>query len=231
MAIALAVGACGGSQDAPPAPLAMHFDDMYIAKVPLDQKQSVVQTQNDWSLAKMENAKAEADLNDANTQISVARIDAQRAKLDVESKVSLKKAADESADTNRIAKAAHDLHAAESVNKAADQHVKYLEAYQDYLKVVARSAQENMYWREAQYEQAKAQVGQKNGIAPKDVKLDVFPSQEQERRKRAESGKSRVDTAKGRVMTARDTWRKTQDGADKESGVTANHVDPMASSR
>ena len=64
---------CGGPSDEPPGPLGKHLDDMYIAQIPLDQKQSVVQTQNDWSLAKMENAKADADLNEANAQLSVVR--------------------------------------------------------------------------------------------------------------------------------------------------------------
>ena len=41
--------------------------------IPLDQKQSVVQTQNDWSVAKMENAKAEADFNEANAQLDRGR--------------------------------------------------------------------------------------------------------------------------------------------------------------
>src|SRR5215470_12902919 len=79
--VVVSVAACGGPSDAPPGPLAKHFDDMYIAAIPLDQKQQVVQTQNDWSLAKMENAKAEADLNSVNTQIDIGRNDVKAAKL------------------------------------------------------------------------------------------------------------------------------------------------------
>ena len=40
--------------------------------------------------------------------------------------------------------------------KAAEARVKYFEAYRAYLKRWHRYTQENMYWREAQYEDAKA---------------------------------------------------------------------------
>jgi hypothetical protein len=180
--VVLAVGvqvvllaACGGSSDTPPGPLAKHFDDMYIAAVPLDQKQSVVTTQNDWSLAKMQNAKAEADYNESTVQLSIVRNDQKAAKLGVDSALSNKKSAEASADTNRMNQATRDLHNAEDLAKAADARVKYYEAYREYLKVVLRHAQENMYWREAQYENAKAQLGQKSSIAPKGISFDSFP--------------------------------------------------------
>src|SRR5437762_4142106 len=85
------LGACGGSSDAPPSPHAKHFDDMYIASVPLDQKQSVVTTQNDWSVAKMQNAKAEADYNESNTMMSIVSNDQKAARLGVDSAVAGKK--------------------------------------------------------------------------------------------------------------------------------------------
>lgn len=226
---AAALGACGGSSDGPPGPLAKHFDDMYIAAVPLDQKQSVVQSQNDWSLAKMQNAKAEADLNEATTQLSIVRNDQKAARLGVDSANAAKKAADASADTNRVNQTAKDLHSAEALSKAADQRVRYFETYLEYLKVVLREAQENMYWREAQYELAKAQVGQKNNLSPKGVSYDTFPKQEQERNKRASSSKEHAESAKRRAQDARESWMKAQESADHENGHPTNLPDPMAS--
>jgi len=224
----VALGACGGAQDTPPGPLAKHFDDMYIAAIPLDQKQPVVQSQNDWSVAKMENAKAEADFNETATQLTIVRNDQKAAKLAIDSAVSAKKSAEASADTNRINQATKELHTAEDLAKAADERVKYFEAYRDYLKIELRYAQENMYWREGQYELAKAQLGQKNSIAPKGVQYDTFPAQEQERGNRTSAAKQRVDTAKQRVMSARDNWLKAQETADRESGHPTNLPDPMA---
>src|ERR1051325_6855030 len=146
--LAAACGGCGGSSDSPPGPLAKHFDDMYIATIPPAQKPTVVQTQQDWSVARMENAKAEADLNESATQLSIAQNDQKRARLDIDSAVSTKKPAEPSADTNRMNDATKNLHTAEDVGKAADARVKYIEAYRNYLRVVQRYTQENMYWRE-----------------------------------------------------------------------------------
>src|SRR3954452_4420622 len=96
LASAIAGVGCGSS-DSPPGPLAKHFDDMYIAAVPLDQKQSVVQSQNDWSLAKMANAKADADISESETQLQIVRNDQKASRLAIDSAGSAKKAADASA--------------------------------------------------------------------------------------------------------------------------------------
>jgi len=224
------LGACGGAQDGPPGPLAMHFDDMYIAAIPLDQKQAVVQSQNDWNLARMENAKAEADFNESTTQLSVAHNDQKATRLAVDSAISNKKSAEASADTNRVSQATKDLHTAEDLAKAADERIRYFDIYRDYLRLVQRYAQENMYWREAQYELAKSQLGQKNNIAPKGVTFDTFPKQEQERGKRTGSAKGRVESGKQRALSARDTWIRAQETADRENGHNTNLFDPMAKS-
>lgn len=202
---------------------------MYIAAIPLDQKQSVVTSQNDWSVAKMQNAKAEADFNESTTLLSIVRNDQKAAKLGVDSAISSKKSAEASADTTRMNQATKDLHTAEDVAKAADARVKYYEAYREYLKVVLRHAQENMYWREAQYELAKAQLGQKSNIAPKGVSYDSFSKQEQERNKRAASAKDRTESQRGRALSARDNWLKAQETADRENGRSTNLPDPMGS--
>ena len=125
---------------------------MYIAAIPLEQKQAVVQTQQDWSVGKMLNAKAEADFNEATTQLTVARNDQKAAQLAVDSAISTKKAAEASADTTRINQATKDEHAAETAYHASEARVKYLAAYRDWLTVLQLYTAENMYWREAQYE-------------------------------------------------------------------------------
>lgn len=228
LASAIAGAGCGSS-DSAPGPLSKHFDDMYIAAIPLDQKQSVVTSQNDWSLAKMQNAKADADVNEAQTQLEIVRNDQKAANLGVDSAKSQKKSADASADTARMNQAAKELHAAEGLAKAAAERVRYYEAYLGYLKAVQRHAQENMYWREAQYEQAKAQVGQKGGIAPKGVSFDDFAKQEHDRGKRESSSRDRVNDAKEHAQSARDAWRRAQESADRDNGHETNLPDPMAS--
>jgi len=227
LAVGVQLGACGGS-DTPSGPLAKHFDDMYIAAIPLDQKQSVVQTQNDWSVAKMENAKAEADYNEVETEkLTIARNDVKASHLAVDSAISQKKSAEASADMNRVNQAQKDLHTAESLQKASEARVKYLEAYRDFLKRYWRYTQENMYWREAQYENAKAQLGQKNGIAPKGVSYDAFPKQEQDRAKRESAARQRVESERSHAMASRDSWMRAQESADRDNGHPTNFPDPM----
>jgi hypothetical protein len=221
------LAACGGASDSPPVPLTMHFDDMYIAAIPPAQKPTVVQTQQDWSVARMENAKAEADLNESLTQLQIAQNDQKAAQLGIDSAVSAKKSAEASADTNRMNQATKDLHTAEDVAKAADARVKYIQAYRAYLLILQRHAQEHMYWREAQYELAKAQVGQSNNIAPKGVAYDSFPKQEQERNKRAANAKGRVDSEKSRAMSARENWLQAQETANRETGRNGSFFDPL----
>ncbi len=221
--------ACGGgSGDSPPTPLARHFDDMFIADIGLEQKQAVVQAQNDWSIAKMENAKAEADFNNATAQITVVRNDHKASRLAIDSAISNKKQAEASADNNQINNATKQLHAAESLAKAAEARVKYFEAYRTFLKRHWLYTQENMYWREAQYELAKSQVAQKNNKSPKGVDYAWFPKQEGERGKRVQTAKGKADAERSRAESARNAWLQQQEVADRENGRPSSLPDPMA---
>lgn len=226
--IGLGVGCGGGSSDAAPGPLGRHFDDMYIADIPLDQKGTVVTSQNEWAKAKMENAKAESDYNTINNQISVVRNDRTAAKLKVDSALSNKKTAEASADTNQINQAQKELRNAELGVKAADARVKYYEAYRDYIKRYWRYTQENMYWREAQYELSKAQLAQKANKQYKGISYDWFPQQEAERNKRATAARERAENDKGKATSARDKWNVSQQSVDQATGVPSHFPDPMA---
>jgi len=227
LVFATTIAACGGAKDEPPAPLSKHFDDMYIAAIPLDQKQQVVQTQNDWSVAKMENAKADADINSVNTMIEVARNDSKSAHLSLDSANTQKKDADKSGDTNRINQATKDQRTADELVKAAEARVKYLEQYREYLKRQQRWAQENMYAKEAAYELAKAQLGQKANIAPKGISYGDFQPQSEERAKRVGGAKDRAESEKKKADESRESWKKLQRDADAANGRPSNYPDPM----
>ena len=226
--VSLFIIGCGGSSDGPPGPLAKHFDDMYIARIPLDQKGAVVEMQNQWAVAKMENANAEANLQEADGQVRQARNDYSAAKLAVDSAITAKKSAEQSADMNRMNNAQKDLKAAEDSANAAKLRVTYFEAYRNYLKRYHRYTQENMYWREAQYENAKAQLAKQNNIAPKGVVYDDFPKQLSAREKRTTSARQKAEAEKSKVVSARSNWLTAQQAADKLTGRTGNLYDPMA---
>ncbi|MEO6774887.1 MAG: hypothetical protein ABI467_18085 [Kofleriaceae bacterium] len=223
----MACVACGSS-DKPPGPLDKHFDDMYIAAIPLDQKANVVQTQQNWNVARMENANAEAQVKEADSQLHEARNDYSATKLAVDSASSNKKSADASADMTRINEATKSLAAAKDVQKAAEARVKYLESYRSYLGRYLRYTQENMYFQEAEYESAKAQLAKANNIAPKGVNYEAFPQQQENRHSRTDSAKAKAESAKASVTAQRDHWLQLQAQADKENGRAGVFWDPMA---
>ena len=201
---------------------------MYIARIPLDQKGSVVETQNQWAVAKMENANAEANEQEADGQVRQARNDYSAAKLAVDSAITAKKSAEQSADMNRMNNAQKDLKAAEDSANAAKLRVVYFDAYRVYLKRYHRYTLENMYWREAQYEQAKASLAKQNNIAPKGVVYDDYPKQLTTREKRTTASKQKAESEKSSVVSKRGAWLTAQQAADKATGRTGNLYDPMA---
>ncbi|MBA3459163.1 MAG: hypothetical protein H0T46_04325 [Deltaproteobacteria bacterium] len=220
---------CGGASDSPPTPLSKHFDDMHIARVPIDQQRAAVESiQSQYQVAKMENANAEAEYNEAKTQLSVVKNDAKASKLSIDSAISNKKSAESSADNNRINQAARELHAAEAATKAANARVKYHEAYVNWAKKNHRATLETMYWREAQFELAKSQLAQKNNVSPKGVNYEWFPKQEAERNKRAANAKAKAEDERKRALSQREAWLKQQGEADKENGRGTSFPDPMA---
>ena len=81
-ASSLAIG-CGGSSEGPPKPLARHFDEVYIAAIPVADQQASFDAQHEWTVSRAEDAKAQADLNEANMQLGIARNDAKGAHLAV----------------------------------------------------------------------------------------------------------------------------------------------------
>ncbi len=222
------LSACGGPDDSPPGPLAKHFDDMFIADVDPGQQTGVLAAQTEWSKAKLENNKAQADFDEATANLANVRNDQKGAQLTIDTALNNKKQADASADNNRINEASKALHAAESLKKAADARVKYYEAYRGYLAKHLRWTQENMYWKEAQYELAKSEVAKRNNKSPKGIDYNWFPKQVEERGKRTEKARGKADAEKQRAVAARDNWLKAQQTADQENGRPSALPDPMA---
>ncbi len=221
------LAACGAS-DAPPGPLSRHFDDMYIASIAMDQQAASLQAQHDYSVAKAENAHAQSELDEATTNLTVARNNAKATRIAVDTANTQNKSATASGDMNRENQAQRDLKTAQDLSKAADSHVHYIEGYRAYLARVQRFALENMYWREAQFELAKAQLAQKNNIQPHNVQYDWYPKQADERKTRTAHAKQRADAEKAHVTTLRDQWIKMQADADRENGHPSSEYDPLA---
>lgn len=226
--VATLAAACGGSSESPPAPLQRRFDEIHVAKFTLEQKADIVKARNDWEVARMENAQSEAQLGELANQITVVNNERKAAKLSLDSAVSNKKAAEASADTNRINASTQELHIAEMLLRAADARVKYFDAYRAYVKRKSIHTAENMYWREAQFELSKSKLAQQNSIAPKGVQFDWYPKQEGERSKRTGTARDKSEAERQRAQSARETWLKAQQAADQASGKPTSLPDPMA---
>jgi hypothetical protein len=222
------VVACGGSSDGPPPPLGRHFEESFIAAIPVDQQSDVIKAQSDHNVAQREQAKAEADIREQKLQLDVAKNEARAAKLDLDSASQREKMAQQSADMNRINEATKEKRGAELARNAADERVKYYTAYGQWLQKLLRYTQENTYWRESQYELAKARLAQKNNIAPAGFNLDNFIQQESQRVKRVEAAKAKAEGAKGGAMDARQKWLVIQGEADKTLGKKSEFPDPMS---
>jgi len=219
---------CGGSPEGPPKPLSKHFDDMFIAAVPMAEKQNIIKTQNDWSIAKMEKAKADADWNESAVLLDVAKNEREATRLDEKSAKSRKAAADKSADQNRVNLSMKELQGTEVARRAADERVKYLEAYRGWLKVLVRYNEHQMYWREAQYELAKAKLARDKNIQPAGFAFDDYVKQEAARAKKAQDGRVKSERERSKASDARTKWLALQGQSDKILNKRSQFPDPMA---
>jgi len=204
--------ACGGGGDPGPKPLKHHFDDMHIAAVPLGEKQPIIQTQNDYSVAKMEHAKANSDWNESDTKLVVAKNEREQAILAERSASSEKSAADDSSDMTRVNATAVEARRAEMARKAADEKVSWLKAHRAYLKKWVRYTEENMYAKEASYELAKARVAKAKNIKPKGFDFGDYEKQYKDRSERAQRARSVASKEKSHADEKQKKWKSMQAG-------------------
>jgi hypothetical protein len=225
--ISVSLAACGGGEaEKPPVPLPHHFDEMYLAK--LGPQQTVIDANSQWQVARAENAKAESDYNDAGTQLQVAKNDFKQTQLAIDSAITQKAAAEKTGDMNAVNAAQIQKSNAEALHRAAAERVKFLDAYREFARRFWLYTQENMYWREAQMEQIKANLAKANAIQPAKLDYTWFPPQVDDRGKRTQRAHDRVAKEKDRAMGAHQNWRKIQDEADKANGKPSSSWDPMA---
>lgn len=213
--IALLCTSCGGGGDPGPGPLKHHLDDMHLAKVPIPEQQEVIQARNDWSVAKMERAKAEADYNDSSTKLTVAKNEREQALLDEKSASAKLANAEKSADMNRVNAAKRERRAAEMARRAADYKVDTWKAWRRYLKKHLRYTEENVYAVEARYELAKATLAKAKNIRPRGFDFKAFQRQSAERSRRAQKAKKVADDFKREAGAVKKKWKNMEKEADK----------------
>lgn len=201
------VPACGGSSETRPGPLAVHLDEMHIARVPLTEKQAVLEARNEYEAARMAHANAQALYNESATDLEVANNERAQAVLDERSAQTRKKAADDSGDMNRVNAESRHLRAAKLGLQAADKKVVYVQARRKYLKKKVLQAEDLMYAKEARFELSKARLAQSKNIRPKDFSLARYEEQAQDRSRYAQRTESELQREKAQVETLRKEWQ------------------------
>jgi hypothetical protein len=226
-AVLLLIGCGGGGGESKAKPLKVRYDDALLVQVAAEQRVAADAARATWQKSQDENRKAEADLAEVQGQMTVVKNDKKSADIDLDSAKSMKKQADSSNDANKQNAAQNELRSKELAKKAAEQRLKYYEAYQKFLKKHVRFTAEQMYWREAQYELSKSQVGQAAALRPPKVNYAEYGPQEADRAKRAEKARDQALSEKQKAAEARNNWLKAQAEADQHAGKPSNFPDPM----
>ena len=227
LVICLVIGCGGGGGESKPKPLKTRYDEALLVQVAAEQRTAADAARTTWMKSQDENRKAEADYNEVNGQMNIVKNDKKSAELKLSNAKEMKKQADKSADANKQNAAQNELRAAERGKSAAEARVKYYENYRNFLKKWMRFTAEQMYWREAQYELAKSQVGQAAGLRRSDINYAEYGPQEADRAKKAEKARDNAQSQKKSAADAREAWLKAQAEADQAAGARSNFPDPM----
>jgi len=205
-ALLFTLAACGGAAEEMPKPLEHTVEDMHIAQVPIEQKQAVIQAKQDYDVAMMEKAKAEADLADLDVKISICGNEAAAAGLAEKSARTEKEAAYRTADMTRHNNADRELHTAQLGKQAADAKVAFLKAKRDYMRRRVRFNTFDLYFKEAKWQLEKAKVAQAHNIRPPGFAMVAFDDQLRLRSEAAQREKTKADREQQRAEERRREW-------------------------
>lgn len=219
LALVTVASACGGGGASRPGPLEYTIDDMFLARVPMEQKTGVLEAKNQYDLARMEQASVQAEHSEASTDLQVAKNELAQTQLDEKSAQSRKKAADESADLTRMDAAAKELRVAQLSRQAADKKVAYMKARRELLKKKLLQAEDESYAQEARYELTKARVAKSNNIRPKGFDANNFDRQSAERSKHAQRSKTLIQREASKAENLRREWQALVRDADRARGT------------
>ena len=211
--------ACGGAEEPRPQPLKHHFDEQHIAQVGMDEKQAMLQAQNEYHRAKAEKMKAEADHADVVNKLELAKNEKKRAEISKDSAGKQKSAASESGDTTRMNAAMRDDRVAELGLRAADQRVDTLNARKRWLEKLIRYTEENTYAAEAKYELAKARLAKQHNIAPRGFAFQAYVDQHEERSRRAQRSKLIADREREKWQAEEKDYQAKRAESDRARGV------------
>lgn len=224
--IAIAPAACGGGGASRPGPLKHTIDEMYIASIPMEQQQPVLEAQTEFQRARMEQNQVEVEYNESATELQVAQNELAQANLDEKSAQSRKKAADSSADMNRVDAANRELNTTKLSRQAAAKKVEYIKAKRALSKKKMLQAEDETYAKQARHELAKARLAKANNIRPKGFDLPNFERQAQDRAKYAQRSKQLISGDVQKTENLRREWQALVRDADRAKGQGQPNQNP-----
>ena len=225
------VTACGGGESRP-GPLEHRFENMHIAHLPQEDQQDVFRAQTEFNKAQAARAKANADYEQATTDLDVARNEAKAAILEEDSANSQKKAAEKRGNMNEVNQKNLVAIAAKMSRQAADKKVKYMEARRKYRKDFLNYTEDQMYAAEARYELTKARLAQQKNIRPKDFSLEKYQQQDEARARYVQKTRGAIERKKSEVERLKSEWKQMEGQARKSKdeaggGASAGDVDDV----
>ncbi|MFH0899382.1 MAG: hypothetical protein V2A73_02005 [Pseudomonadota bacterium] len=201
---------CGGSEAVAPKPLGFVLEDLHIASVALEEKQAVLQSKQEWDVAQMERAKVEADYEEHQVRVEIARNQCEQAVLAEKSAQAEKRAADRSGNLTRVNSAERGLRAAELGRRTADAKLGFLQTKGNWLVKQIRYHQFNALAREAKHQLEKARLAQSKNIRPAGFAFANFESQYRERSETAQRIKMESEREKQLTKAKRQDWNRAE---------------------
>lgn len=198
---ALFIVACGGSAKGPSS-LQYTFQDGYLAPVPPENQQHVLDAHRDVHGARAELDHARFLLADIASQLDLADNEARRAALLSKSADIAKKRAARSHKTPRIEAAEKMEEQAGHEENLNAAHQEYLAAERRYLEAFVEFAEHNVAAMEARLELAKAELAAAEKIAVKGFDVVNYRSQLEKRMARVNQLRTVAQGHRGTADTA-----------------------------
>jgi hypothetical protein len=220
MVLSLFLLGCGGGELPKPKPVTNKIDEMYIARIPPDQRPEVSSAQNEFQLARSNRMTAQEDFNKAETDVQLAQAEVDKASIEERSAQLKKKDAEKSHDMTQINAASAELRAAELGRRAADKHVAFAKARRDYMKMVLRFQEFEVINKEARFELEKAKVAKANNIRPQEgFAYEQFESQQKDRSESAQRAKGDAEQRRSKMVDTEREWKAAEKEWNSARGV------------
>ena len=199
-------------------PLAHTFDNTRIAAVPLDQKQPVVQAQQQHDLALLHQSTVTATYRDSEIEQDLAEHQSDRAVVVSQLVASRQPDARPSAPSTESATLAR---------RTAEAKVDFMRARRGWLAKAAEASLFAVYAAQAKLELERARVAQANRVTAADFNLEAYQRQLESREQAAKLAGEASDSERKSAETKLAAWGELERAYLEASSVSG----PLESSR